>query len=352
MKGFAMLGIGEVGWIEKDRPKVGIYDAIVKPIAVAPCTSDIHTVFEGALGEKKNIILGHEGVGEVVEVGSDVKDFKPGDRVVIPAITPDWRTMGSQRCLPQHANEMLDGWKFSNIKDGVFAEFFHVNDADMNLAHLPKEVSIEAGVMLSDMVTTGFHGAELADIRLGDTVVVIGIGPVGLMAIVGAKLRGAGRIIGIGSRPALIDAAKFYGVNEIVNYKDGPVDEQIMDLTKNKGVDRVIIAGGSPDIMKTAIKIVKPGGVVSNINYYGEGDIIPIPRLDWGSGMAHKKIVGGLTPGGRDRMERLLKLVQYNRVDPERLITHKLHGFEKVEDSLMLMKNKQKDLIKPIVYVD
>src|SRR5699024_10259895 len=121
---------------------------------------------------------------------------------------------------------------------------------------------------------------------------------------------------------------------------------------KNKGVDRVIIAGANPEIMKTAIKIVKPGGVVSNVNYYGEGDTIPIPRLDWGSGMAHKKIVGGLTPGGRDRMERLLELVRYDRVDPERLITHKLHGLEKVEDSLMLMKDKQEDLIKPIVYVD
>lgn len=352
MKGFAMLGIGKTGWIEKEKPKAGIYDAIVKPIAVAPCTSDIHTVFEGALGDKKDIILGHEGVGEIVEVGSQVKDFKPGDKVVIPAITPDWRTMGSVRGFPQHGREMLDGWKFSNIKDGVFAEYFHVNDADMNLAHLPEGVSIEAGVMLSDMVTTGIHGAELANIQVGDTVVIIGIGPVGLMAIVGAKLRGAGRIIAVGSRPALIDAAKYYGASEIVNYKEAPVIDQIMEITDNQGVERVIVAGADSNILKTAVKIVKPGGVISNINYFGEGDTIPIPRLDWGSGMAHKKIVGGLTPGGRDRMERLLELVKYKRIEPERLITHKFHGLEKVEDALMLMKDKQEDLIKPIVYIE
>lgn len=352
MKGFAMLGIGKVGWIEKEDPVAGPYDAIVKPIAVAPCSSDIHTVYEGALGDRKDMMLGHEGVGEVVEVGSEVKDFKPGDKVVVPAITPDWRSLESEEGFAQHSGGMLAGWKFSNFKDGVFASRFHVNDADMNLAHLPDDISIEAAVMVTDMVTTGFHGAELANIQLGDTVVVIGIGPVGLMATAGAKILGAGRLIGVGSRKALVEAAKFYGATDIVNYRNGPVDEQIMELTNGKGVDRVIIAGAKPDIMKTAIKIVKPGGTVSNVNYYGEGDIIPVPRLDWGSGMAHKTIIGGLTPGGRYRMERLIDLVRYNRVDPEKLITHKFHGFEHVEEALMLMKDKQQDLIKPVVFVE
>ncbi len=352
MKGFAMLGIGKVGWIEKEKPTLGPYDAIVRPTAVSPCTSDIHTVFEGALGERKDMILGHEAIGEVAEVGSEVRDFKPGDNVIVPAITPDWRTIESQRGFSQHSGGMLAGWKFSNFKDGVFGEYFHVNDADMNLALIPDGVSMEAAVMLTDMVTTGFHGAELADIQLGDIVAVIGIGPVGLMAVAGAKIRGAGRIIGVGSRTALIDAAKFYGATDIVNYKNGSIEEQIMELTKNKGVDKVIIAGANPDIMISAVKIVKPGGVVSNVNYYGTGDIIPIPRLEWGSGMGHKKIIGGLTPGGRDRMERLADLVLYNRVDPSRLITHKFHGFQHVEEALMLMKEKQQDLIKPIVYIN
>lgn len=90
MKGFAMLGIGRVGWIEKEKPVCGPLDALVEPIAVSPCTSDIHTVWEGAIGDRHDMILGHEAVGRVVEVGSLVKDFKPGDRVIVPAITPDW----------------------------------------------------------------------------------------------------------------------------------------------------------------------------------------------------------------------------------------------------------------------
>lgn len=349
MKGFAMLSIGKVGWIEKEKPTPGPFDAIVRPLAVAPCTSDIHTVFEGAIGERHNMILGHEAVGEVVEVGSEVKDFKPGDRVVVPAITPDWRTSEVQRGYHQHSGGMLAGWKFSNIKDGVFGEFFHVNDADMNLAHLPKEIPLEAAVMIPDMMTTGFHGAELAEIELGATVAVFGIGPVGLMAVAGAKLRGAGRIIAVGSRPVCVDAAKYYGATDIVNYKDGPIDSQIMDLTEGKGVDAAIIAGGNADIMATAVKIVKPGGTIANVNYFGEGDVLPVPRLEWGCGMAHKTIKGGLCPGGRLRMERLINLVFYKRVDPSKLVTHVFQGFDNIEKALMLMKDKPKDLIKPVV---
>jgi threonine dehydrogenase-like Zn-dependent dehydrogenase len=295
------------------------------------------------------MILGHEAIGEVVEVGSEVKDFKPGDHVVVPAITPDWRTSEVQRGYHQHSGGMLAGWKFSNVKDGVFGEFFHVNDADMNLAHLPKEIPLEAAAMIPDMMTTGFHGAELADIELGATVAVLGIGPVGLMAVAGAKLRGAGRIIAVGSRPVCVDAARYYGATDIVNYKNGPIESQIMNLTKGKGVDAAIIAGGNADIMATAVKIVKPGGTIANVNYFGEGEVLPVPRLEWGCGMAHKTIKGGLCPGGRLRMERLIDLVFYKRVDPSKLVTHVFQGFDNIEKALMLMKDKPKDLIKPVV---
>lgn len=183
MKGYAMLGIGKTGWIEKERPLCGPLDAIVRPIAVSPCTSDVHTVWEGAIGDRHNMILGHEAVGEVVEVGALVRDFKCGDRVIIPAITPDWGALESQAGYSMHSGGMLAGWKFSNFKDGVFAEFFHVNEADANMAHLPADVDPVAAVMLADMVPTGFHGVELADVQFGDDVCVVGIGPVGLMSV-------------------------------------------------------------------------------------------------------------------------------------------------------------------------
>ena len=265
MKGFAMKKIGETGWVEKDIPACGPLDAIVKPLAVAICTSDIHTI-AGAIGERKDMILGHEVCAEVHEVGSLVKDFKKGDRVLVTAITPDWSTVEAQGGYSMHSGGMLNGWKFSNVKDGVFSEYFHVNDADGNLALLPEGISPMEGAMLSDMVPTGFHGAELADVQYGDSVLVIGIGPVGLMSVAGAALRGAGRLIAVGTRPVCKEAASFYGATDFVSYKNGPIDEQVLEMTGGKGVDKVIIAGGTVDTFQEAVKALKPGGRIGNVN--------------------------------------------------------------------------------------
>lgn len=349
MKGFAMLGIGRVGWIEKETPACGPLDALVRPLAISPCTSDVHTVWEGAIGERKDMILGHEAVGEIVEVGALVRDFKPGDRVIVPAITPDWSALESQAGYSMHSGGMLAGWKFSNFKDGVFGELFHVNEADGNLALLPDGVDIAEAVMLSDMVPTGFHGVELADVQFGDSVAVIGIGPVGLMSVAGAALRGASHLYAVGSRAECIRVARDYGATDIVNYKEGDVVMQILEKTHGKGVDRVIIAGGDNDTFLQAVKILKPGGVIGNVNYLGAGDFIRIPRVEWGCGMGHKTIRGGLMPGGRLRMEKLVSLMQTGRLDTGKLLTHRFCGLERVEDALMLMKDKPKDLIKPVV---
>lgn len=352
MRGFAMLKIGQTGWIEKERPACGKFDAIVRPLALAPCTSDIHTVFEGALGERTDMILGHEAVGEVVEVGGEVNDFKAGDRVIVPAITPNWRTPTVEEGVPaQHSEGMLSGWKFSNIKDGVFADFFHVNDADMNLALIPEGMTLEQAVMLPDMVTTGFHGAELAQVEYGSTVAVIGIGPVGLMAVAGAALKGAGRLFAVGSRPNCVQVALEYGATDIVNYKNGDIVSQILRATNDRGVDHVIIAGGPGEVLGQAVQICKPGGFIGNINYFGEGDTLPIPREAWGVGMGHKQIAGGLTPGGRVRMERLASLVTFGRFDPGKLVTHRFTGMAHLEEALELMHHKPADLIKPVVFV-
>ncbi len=351
MKCYAMLGINKTGWIDKEKPKCGEYDAIVKPIAVSPCTSDVHTVFEGALGDRHNMVLGHEAVGEITEVGSYVKDFKIGDKVIVPAITPDWGKLEAQAGYPMHSGGMLAGWKFSNFKDGVFAEYFHVNDADSNLAHLPGNVDPSEAVMLSDMVPTGLHGAELADIQYGESVCIIGIGPVGLMAVAGSVMRGAGEVYAVGSRKTCVEAAKSYGATDIINYREGGIVEQINERTHNKGVDKVIVAGGDNDTFIDAVSICRPGGIIGNVNYLGKGDFIRLPRLEWGCGMGHKTIAGGLMPGGRLRMERLVKLLEYKRLDTSVLLTHRFSGFEHIDEALMLMKNKPEDLIKPVVVV-
>lgn len=349
MKGYAMLEIGKTGWIEKERPACGPRDAIIRPLALSPCTSDIHTVWEGAIGERHNMILGHEGCGVVEEVGSLVKDFKPGDRIMVAAITPDWDSLEAQAGYPMHSGGMLAGWKFSNFKDGVFGEYFHVNDADGNLAKLPDEISPAEACMLSDMVPTGFHGVELADVQFGDTVLVIGIGPVGLMSVAGAALRGASRIICVGTRKICREIAKEYGATDFIGYKDGPIDQQVMELTNGEGVDKVIVAGGDNDTFEPAIKVLKPGGRIGNVNYLGSGTYVQIPRAEWGVGMGHKLITGGLMPGGRLRLQKLGSLVAAGKLDVSKMLTHRFNGFEHVEDALYLMKDKPADLIKPVV---
>ncbi len=347
MKAYVYLEKGKTGWVDKPRPEPGLFDAVVRLTAVSPCSSDVHNVEYGYL--KKNIVIGHEGIGVIEKVGPEVKDFKPGDKVIIPAVTPDWRTTASQKGASQHFNGLLSGNIISVFMDGLLAEYALIPDADANLAHMPEGMDPLSAVFLGDMVTTGFYGAELADVQFGDTVVVIGIGPVGLMAVAGAKLRGAGRIIAVGSRPVCVEAAKFYGASEVISYKDGDIAKQVYKLTNKKGADRCIIAGGSDEVLGQAVTMLRPGGTIGSVNYFqSEGDL-SFPNSRYGYGMSNKSIHCGLTPGGRARMEALSDMVTYNRVDPSKLATHVFEGIDYIDNAFELMRKKPADLIKPVV---
>lgn len=151
MQAFVMEQIGETGIAEKERPEAGPMDAILKPTKGLVCTSDCHTV-HGAIGEREDLTLGHEIVGRVETVGSEVTDFEPGDRVVVGAITPDWNSEAAQDGHPSQSNGALGGWKFANVKDGTFQEYVHVNDADGNLAHVPESVTDHEAVYTTDMM--------------------------------------------------------------------------------------------------------------------------------------------------------------------------------------------------------
>ena len=197
--------------------------------------------------------------------------------------------------------------------------------------------------------SSSIDGAELADVQFGDTVLVVGIGPVGLMSVAGAALRGAARILAVGTRPVCVEAARQYGASDFISYKDGPIDEQVLELTGGKGVDCAIIAGGDADTFIPVIKALKPGGNIGNVNYLGSGEYVRLPRAEWGVGMGHKQINGGLMPGGRLRMEKLAALMTNGRLDVKPLITHVYDGWDALPQALRLMKDKPRDLIKPVV---
>lgn len=354
MKGFGTIIHGQtVGFMEKDIPKPAPLEALLEPVVIAPCTSDVHIAFEQGHNPARNRrILGHESVGRIVKLGEGCSEYKVGDVVVVPCTTPDWRTLEVQDGAFQHSGGLCQGMRIGTSRDGVMAEYYLVNDVEMNTAKIPEGVSLESALMVSDMMTTGFHGAELADVCFGDLVVVIGTGPVGLMAIAAAKLRGAGRIIAVGSRAKCVELAYHYGASDVVNYKEGDVVEQILSLTGGKKADRTIIAGGGTEQLVTAYMLTRPAG--------GIGDLVAAdtpPRLEADTAafcrfVAHHKLSGGLCPGGRRRAERLLDLVKYGRVDPSLMITHKFHGLESCAEAFELMHEKPSDLVKPIVYIN
>lgn len=223
----------------------------------------------------------------------------------------------------------------------------------MNLALLPEGVTLEQAVMATDMMTTGFYGSELADVQLGDTVVVFGIGPVGLMAVAGAQISGAAQIIAIGTRPNCVELAKEYGATDVLSYKDGDLVKQIKDVTNGRGCDVAIVAGGGAEALNNALGSIRAGqGRVSMLEVITETKELVIPNAYVGGFLFHKSINGGLCPGGRRRLERLLSLIKYNRVDPGKMITHRFEGFDSIEEAFHLMVDKPKDLIKPIVIIN
>ncbi|WP_055586364.1 NAD(P)-dependent alcohol dehydrogenase [Peterkaempfera griseoplana] len=347
MKAFVMKEIGRVGFMDKPVPEPSPGDAVVKTTRALICTSDSHTV-QGGIGPRKNLTLGHEAVGIVHAVGSEVKDFRPGDRVLVGAITPDWGDLASQNGFPSQSGEALGGFQFANRKDGVFADYFHVNDADANLARIPDSLSDEAAVYCADMLSTGFMGAEKGNIPIGGTVAVLAQGPVGLMATAGARLRGAGRVIGVESVAGRQKLAREYGADEIVDFSSEDVVERIQELTGGQGVDTAIEALGADITFQTAVKITKPGGTISNVGYFGEGEFIRIPRVEWGVGMADKTIATGLCPGGRLRMERLLRVLEAKRLDPTHMTTHTF-AFDEMERAFEVSDKKLEDVVKVLI---
>lgn len=216
------------------------------------------------------------------------------------------------------------------------------------MALIPDSVSDEVAAYCADMLTTGFMGAENADIPMGGTVAVFAQGPVGLMATVGARLRGAGLIIAVESVPKRQELARHYGADVIVDYSHEDAVQRILELTNGVGVDSAIEALGADISFQNAIRVTKAGGTISNVGYHGHGDYVQIPRVDWGVGMAEKTIKTGLCPGGRLRMERMLRLLEMKRVDPTPMTSHTF-AFNELDKAFEVMDKKLDGVIKPLI---
>ncbi|WP_169834350.1 zinc-binding dehydrogenase [Paenibacillus donghaensis] len=352
MKGYALIGKNKTEWRDFSMPKINPYGAIIETKVVSPCTTDIHLLETGAVDNPSLIgkPMGHEMAGIVIEVGSEVKEFKVGDRVLVSATQANFRSLEAQAGMSKLA-DTNQYWMDDPERGGTFVEKYYLLDADMNLAHIPDSVTWEQAVMTPDMILTAFEGVREANIEFGDSVVFIGVGPVGLMGVQAAAIRGAGKIFAVGSRQVCFDVAKELGATDTIDYHDSDYVEEI--LKRNGGpVDRVVISSGTEDSLSIALKLVKRGGIVCNLASYFGHSSISIDLEAWAFGASDKTIVSPLCPGGRLLMDKMLKLIENGRIHPEKIITHKFYGMEKIEDAMQLFINRDRSLIKPVVFFD
>lgn len=348
MRALVFLGGGKAGVVEKPIPVPGPTEAVVRTTAALICTSDVHTV-RGAIEIPEGRGLGHESVGVVHALGSAVTGFHPGQRVAVGAITPCFQCGPCQRGFTSQCQGMLGGYKFTTQRDGNMAEYFLVNDAAANLTVIPDELPDDKAVYATDMLSTGFAGAENAQLRLGETVAVFAQGPVGLAATIGCRLLGAGLVITVEGKPDRQALSRRFGADIVIDPAEGDVVERIVELTGGVGVDAAIEAFGFPQTFEAAIRVTKPGGRVSNIGYHGENpDPLPVPLEPFGMGMSDKKILTSLCPGGSERLSRLFRLMLNGRVDPTPMTTHTF-GFDEVEHAFHLMETKADGIIKPLI---
>lgn len=348
MRAFVIKQVGEVVVVEKPIPEPGPEEAVVRTTTALVCTSDVHTV-KGAIPVEANRTLGHEAVGVLHRLGSAVDGFEEGQRVAVNAITPCWRCSYCQRGFTSQCQGMLGGYKFTAQMDGNMAEYFLVPAAQANLAPIPDDLPDEKAVYATDMLSTGFAGAENAELALGETVAIFAQGPVGLSATIGARLVGAGLIMAVEGKPDRQELARRFGADLIVDFTKGDPVDQILELTDGEGVDAAIEAFGFPQTFEAAIRVTKPGGRISNIGYHGENpDPLRIPLEPFGMGMSDKKILTALCPGGSGRMKRLFRLLQTGRVDPTPMTTHEF-AFEEIERAFRMMETKEDGIIKPLI---
>lgn len=349
MKAAIFVEKGRIVLDQKPIPDVGANDALIKITTTTICGTDIH-ILKGEYPVEKGLTIGHEPVGVIEKLGSAVKGFREGQRVIAGAITPSGHSNACMcGCASQdgpdtpHGFKVSGGWKFGNTIDGAQAEYLLVNDAAANLCAIPDHLTDEQVLMCPDIMSTGFSGAERGKVKIGDTVVVFALGPIGLCAIAGAKLMGASNIIGVDCIPSRMNVAKQLGANHLINFKEHDAVEQIMKLTDGRGVDVAIEALGTEKTFQSALKSLRPGGNLSSLGVYSKDLTIPVDA--YGTGLADIDIYSGLCPGGKERMRRLISVLETGRLDLKPLVTHHFN-FDDIEQAYDLFANQRDGVLK------
>lgn len=330
-------GVREI--VEKPLPKIcDDRDVIVKVKLSSICTSDIHITKGFVPRAVPETALGHEFVGEVIEVGSGIDNLKKGDRVAANCITFCDECFFCKRGFINNCEN--GGWELGCRIDGCQAEYVRVPFGDTGLTKLPDNVGYADALFVGDILSSGYFGAELCEIKPDDTVAVIGSGPVGLCSMSCAKIFSAGKIIAIDIDDSRLDIAR---KNKLADYFINPlktdVEKTVKDITNNHGADGVIEAAGGENSFETAWKIARPNAVVAVVAMYESSQILPLPDM-YGKNLIFKT-------GGVDAVhcEKLLQLISENKLSTNFLITHTL-PFNDILKGYDIFESKQDNCIK------
>lgn len=331
---------------EVERPHPGVNEAVIRVTLTTICGTDLH-ILRGEYPVKPGLIIGHEPVGIIEELGAAVTGYKVGDRVLVGAITPCGQCRGClsgylSQCGHGDGYEAIGGWRFGNTINGAQAEYLLVPNAQANLAKIPDVLSDEQVVLLADIASTGFAGAESGNIRIGDAVVVFAQGPIGLCASAGAKLMGATLVIGVDGDDNRLAMAARMGADVVLDYRQVDVPAAVHELTGG-GADVAIEALGTQQTFESALRSLRPGGTLSSLGVYSGH--LQIPYEAFSAGLGEQRIVTTLCPGGKERMRRLMEVVRHGRVDLTPLLTHRF-ALEKIVDAYKLFGDRADGVLK------
>lgn len=354
MKAATFVEKGRIVLEDKPIPDIGPLDALVRVTTTTICGTDVH-ILKGEYPVEKGLVIGHEPVGVIEKLGSEVKGFVEGQRVIAGAITPSgW----SNACLcgfcsqdgagTRHGWKAIGGWKFGNTIDGCQAEYVRVPDAMANLAPVDDTLTDEQVLMCPDIMSTGFAGAENGNIRIGDTVAVFAQGPIGLCATAGAKLMGATRIITVDAVAARMAVSRQLGADEVVNFREVNPVNAILEMTDGRGVDVAIEALGTQPTFEAALRVLRPGGTLSSLGVYSTD--LKIPLDAFAAGLGDTTIRTALCPGGKERMRRMMAVIGSGRVDLKPLVTHR-YTLDQIEDAYELFANQRDGVLKVAISI-
>jgi alcohol dehydrogenase len=342
---------------EKDRaelrevpvPSPGMGEALVRVTSASICATDLK-ILDGRFPVDFGRVMGHEFIGEVVELGPGVEGYEPGHRVLVHADTPCgqcFECMGNRNGKGCHTRGSLAAFHFGVLRDGAHAEYVSVPFAQGNMAVIPDSVSDDGALMLCDVGSTGFGGVETSGLRMGDTVVIVGQGPVGLSATVAARLRGAGQIITADTIASRLEMSRRMGADIVLDASQVDVVSEVERLSGGWMADVAIEAVGLPNTFKTALAVTRPGGALSSIGNYGMAGSLELPLGPDGflGGVGEKTIYTTTSPGGKDRGRRLLAMLANGKFDLAPLVTHRF-SLDQIGDAYEFFRDNKAEVLK------